>query len=141
MPELDGVDEAGGRAVVVRTLGGVEETWLDPADVRELLVAYGIPVVPERVADSVEEAVAASSELGYPVVVKTAEGGVHKTDQGLLELDLEDEDAVREAVARIGLPVIVQPMVRGGAELLAGVVQDPVFGPLVAFGPAASSPS
>ena len=53
----------------------------------------------------------------------------------MLELDLEDEDAVREAVARIGLPVIVQPMVRGGAELLAGVVQDPVFGPLVAFGP------
>ena len=33
------------------------------------------------------------------------------------------------------LPVIVQPMVSGGTELLAGLVQDPVFGPLVAFGP------
>ena len=42
---------------------------------------------------------------------------------------------MREAVARIGVPALVQPMVRGGAELLAGVVQDPVFGPLVAFGP------
>ena len=41
----------------------------------------------------------------------------------------------RAAAARIGGPVIVQPMVRGGVELLAGVVQDPVFGPLVAFGP------
>ena len=41
-----------------------------------------------------------------------------------------------EAAERIGWPVIVQPMVAGsGAELLAGVVQDPVFGPLVAFGP------
>ena len=41
---------------------------------------------------------------------------------------------MRAAVERIGVPVIVQPMVGGGAELLAGVVQDPVFGPLVAFG-------
>ena len=42
---------------------------------------------------------------------------------------------LREALARVGLPALIQPMVRGGAELLAGVVQDPVFGPLVAFGP------
>ena len=42
---------------------------------------------------------------------------------------------MREAVERIGAPVIVQPLLRGGTELLAGVVQDPVFGPLVAFGP------
>ena len=40
-----------------------------------------------------------------------------------------------EAAARIGCPVIVQPMLRGGVELLAGLVQDPLFGPLVAFGP------
>ena len=37
---------------------------------------------------------------------------------------------MREAAERIGLPVVVQPMLQGGAELLAGVVQDPVFGPL-----------
>ncbi len=42
---------------------------------------------------------------------------------------------MRAAVERIGAPVLVQPMIRGGAELLAGAVQDPVFGPLVAFGP------
>ena len=42
---------------------------------------------------------------------------------------------MREAAERIGVPVIVQPMLRAGAELLAGVVQDPTFGPLVAFGP------
>ena len=78
---------------------------------------------------------AAAGELGYPVVVKTAEAGAHKTDQGLLALDLADDGEVRDAVTRIGVPAIVQPMVRGGAELLAGVVQDPVFGPLVAFGP------
>ena len=42
---------------------------------------------------------------------------------------------MRAAVERIGAPVVVQPMVSGGTELLAGLVQDPVFGPLVAFGP------
>ena len=42
---------------------------------------------------------------------------------------------MRAAVERIGTPVLVQPMIRGGAELLAGVLQDPTFGPLVAFGP------
>jgi len=42
---------------------------------------------------------------------------------------------VRAAVERIGGPVVVQPLEGGGTELLAGAVQDPVFGPLVAFGP------
>ena len=66
--------------------------------------------------------------------VKTAEAGAHKSDRKLLALDLADEESVRAEVARIGTPVVVQPMIRGGVELLAGVVQDPVFGPLVAFG-------
>jgi acyl-CoA synthetase (NDP forming) len=50
-------------------------------------------------------------------------------------LDLADEDAVRAAAEQRGGPVLVQPFIKGGAELLAGAVQDPVFGPLVAFGP------
>ncbi|MET0938173.1 MAG: GNAT family N-acetyltransferase [Gaiellaceae bacterium] len=134
-PELDAVDYRAACGVVSRALDGTSDTWLAPAGVRELLTAYGIPVVPERVADSADEAVNAAAELGYPVVVKTAEPGAHKTEHGLLALDLHDADEVQEAVERIGVPAIVQPMVRGGAELLAGVVQDPVFGPLVAFGP------
>jgi acetyl coenzyme A synthetase (ADP forming)-like protein len=134
-PELTGIDEPAARGVVDRALESAPDSWLEPADVRELLTAYRIPVVPERVVASSEEAVTAAGELGYPVVVKTAEAGAHKTEQGLLALDLADEGEVREALARIGTPAVVQPMVRGGAELLAGVVQDPVFGPLVAFGP------
>ena len=112
-----------------------DEAWLDPAATRELLLAYGLPLVPERVSATADEAVAAARELGFPVVVKTAAAGAHKTEVGGVALDLGDEHAVREAAERIGGPVIVQPMIRGGAELLAGVVQDPVFGPLVAFGP------
>src|SRR5204862_4203622 len=58
----------------------------------------------------------------------------HKTETGGVALGLRDAREVRDAAERIGLPVIVQPMA-GGVELLAGIVQDPVFGPLVAFGP------
>jgi acetate---CoA ligase (ADP-forming) len=134
IPELDGIDRARASEIVARALAGSSDVWLPPDDVRPLLETYGIPVVSERTVRSPDEAVAAADTLGYPVVVKTAEAGAHKTERGLLELDLLDEAEVREAVARIGLPAIVQPMVQGGAELLAGIVQDPVFGPLVGFG-------
>jgi acyl-CoA synthetase (NDP forming) len=82
-----------------------------------------------------EEAVAAADELVYPVVVKTAAAGVHKTETGGVALDLRDPEAVRDAVTRIGPPVLVQPFLRGGAEILVGAFQDRVFGPLVALGP------
>jgi acyl-CoA synthetase (NDP forming) len=91
--------------------------------------------VAERIAAGADEAVAAAHELGFPVVVKTTAAGAHKTDAGGVALDLGDEDAVRAAAARIGGEVLVQRQISGGAELLAGIVQDPVFGPLVAFGP------
>jgi acyl-CoA synthetase (NDP forming) len=92
-------------------------------------------LVPERVVSNGEEAAAAALELGLPAVVKTAAAGVHKTETGGIALDLRDESAVRKAADAIGGPVVVQPMLRGGVELLAGLIQDPVFGPLVAFGP------
>jgi acyl-CoA synthetase (NDP forming) len=52
-----------------------------------------------------------------------------------VKLDLGTAEDVRAAAEQLAGPVLVQPFVRGGAELLAGAVQDPVFGPLVAFGP------
>jgi acetyl coenzyme A synthetase (ADP forming)-like protein len=135
VPSLDGVDRAAAAEVLQDALADASDAWLTPEATRRLLEAYGIPLVPERVAASADAAVAAAGELGFPAVVKTAAAGVHKTETGGVALDLGDEKAVRTAVERIGAPVIVQPFVRGGVELLAGVVQDPVFGPLVAFGP------
>jgi acyl-CoA synthetase (NDP forming) len=131
-PEVDSVEA---RRVVSETLAGRDEVWLDADTTRRLLTAYGVPVVPERVAESADEAVEAANDLGLPVVLKTAVAGAHKTEQGGIALGLRDERQIRAAAERIGLPVLVQPMVSGGAELLAGIVQDPVFGPLVAFGP------
>ena len=135
VPAVEGIDRSAGAAVVEKVLATDEDRWLDPAETRQLLLAYGFPLVPERVAISAEEAVSRARELGFPVVVKTATAGAHKTETGGIALDLFDEEAVRVAVDRIGPPVVVQPMIEGGAELLAGLVQDPVFGPLVAFGP------
>ncbi len=135
VPDLSEIDHAAAAMVIERALAHQDDVWLEPADARELLLAYGIPLVAEAVADSAVEAVAAAAGFGYPVVVKTAAAGAHKTEGGGVALDLTDADAVRAAVGRIGAPAIVQPMVKGGAELLAGLVQDPVFGPLVAFGP------
>jgi acetate---CoA ligase (ADP-forming) len=135
VPPLAGIDGERAESVVERALSAAEDAWLAPEDVRELLLAYGLPLVPERLAASADEAAALAAGLGFPAVVKTAAPGAHKTELGGIALDLADADAVRAAAQRIGAPVIVQPMVKAGAELLAGVVQDPVFGPLVAFGP------
>jgi succinyl-CoA synthetase beta subunit len=111
------------------------EGWLDGAAARSLLEAYRIPLVAERQAATPAEAVDAAAALGYPVVVKTAAPGAHKTETGGVVLDLRTPEDVRAAAERIGGPVTVQRYVTEGAELLAGVVQDAVFGPVVACGP------
>jgi acetate---CoA ligase (ADP-forming) len=130
VPELDRVDTARARELVAG-----DDGWLAAPQVRSLLEAYGLPLVAERYVESEEDGLAAVAELGFPVVAKTTVPGVHKSERGGVGLDLRDAGELRQALARVGLPAVIQPMVRGGAELLAGVVQDPVFGPLVAFGP------
>ena len=131
----EGIDRTAARRAVDEALATTDDAWLEPAAARALLTAYGIPVVPERLAADANEALAAAREIGGPVVVKTAAPGAHKTETGGIALNLETDDEIRAAVERIGSPVLVQAMIGGGTELLAGVVQDPLFGPLVAFGP------
>jgi acetyl coenzyme A synthetase (ADP forming)-like protein len=131
VPNLADVDRLAARKLVEDS----PEGWLDPDLTRQLLSAYGLPLVSECRVASVDDAVTAAEEFGYPVVVKTAEAGVHKTERGGVAIDLRDSEAVREAAQRIGAPLLVQPLVRGGVELLVGAVQDPVFGPLIALGP------
>jgi acetyl coenzyme A synthetase (ADP forming)-like protein len=135
IPVLDRVDATAARRLVETALSTSDDVWLDPLATRELLLAYGMPVVPEHVVADAEEALAVARALGTPVVVKTAAAGAHKTESGGVALNLETDDEVRAAAERIGGPLLVQPMISGGIELLAGIVQDPLFGPLVAFGP------
>jgi acetyl coenzyme A synthetase (ADP forming)-like protein len=135
VPRLTSIDAAAAAEVVATALADDDEAWLDPAATRKLLLAYGLPLVDERLAATPDEAATAATGLGFPVVVKTAKAGAHKTESGGVVLDLADAEFVRAAAERIGGPVVVQPQIKGGVELLAGVAQDPVFGPLVAFGP------
>lgn len=135
VPVVDGIDRARAEAVVSAALAASSDVWLTPGETRALLEAYGLPLVAERLAASPEEVVSVARDLGFPVAVKTAAPGAHKTEEGGIALGLVDGDEVRAAAARIGYPVIVQRMVSGAIELLAGMTQDPVFGSLVAFGP------
>jgi acetyl coenzyme A synthetase (ADP forming)-like protein len=134
-PDLEGIDRRTGERIVERALASRDDLWLEPPEARDLLQAYGVVLVEQRVVSRAGDAVAAAREFGFPVVVKSAAAGAHKTETGGVALDLGDEESVLAAAERIDQPLLVQPMIQGGVELLAGLVQDPVFGPLVAFGP------
>jgi acyl-CoA synthetase (NDP forming) len=121
--------------LIADALASSDDVWLEPADVRALLGAYGLPLVEERSAATPAAALFAATAIGYPVVVKTAAAGAHKTESGGVHVDLRDADSVARACAAIDGPVVVQRYVTGGVELLVGAIQDPVFGPLVAYGP------
>ena len=119
-----------------------EGGWLPPDACMNVLDAYGIPTVPWRSVTSADDAVRAAAELGDHVVLKAdVPGLVHKTEEGAVELDLRGEQDVRRAYARFTEAfgdrlhsVIVQQMARPGVEVLCGIVQEPLFGPLVVFG-------
>jgi acyl-CoA synthetase (NDP forming)/GNAT superfamily N-acetyltransferase len=136
--EVDAARELVAGALQSRPTGG----WLAPDLAAELLTRYGIPVLPVRMAHSADEAAAVAQELGGPVVLKAYWPElVHKSDLGAVLLGLSGEDAIRagyrDLVARLGdriRAVAVQPMAQHGLELLAGTVEDDVFGPLVVFG-------
>jgi acetyl coenzyme A synthetase (ADP forming)-like protein len=121
--------------------------WLSARETRSVLEAVHLPLPPGGVAASPNEAVALATRVGYPVAVKLASHTlVHKTEVGGVRLNLASADAVRTAFENIRTRVrqanqldamegvIVQPMVGGGIEVMVGVTQDPLFGPLIAFG-------
>ncbi|MGB1382100.1 MAG: acetate--CoA ligase family protein, partial [Ilumatobacteraceae bacterium] len=117
---------------------------LSEADSKELISGFGVRVPDERVAANVDEAVEAATGIGLPVVLKLMGDAIaHKTERGLVRLQLGDEAAVRQAAEELlalatpedgEVALLVAPMVRGNRELIAGVVRDPIFGPMVMLG-------
>jgi acyl-CoA synthetase (NDP forming)/GNAT superfamily N-acetyltransferase len=143
LPELSGLDLAGARAIVSAFLTANHDGgWLADADAAQLLASFGIPMVTTRAVTTPQDALRAAVELGGHVVLKAEVTGlVHKTDAGAVKLDLRTPDEVagayRELAGQFGSDlqrVLVQPMLAGGVETLIGVVQEPVFGPLIVFG-------
>jgi len=117
---------------------------LSEADSKALLAAHGLPVAGERQVHDAEAAVAAAGELGFPVVCKLGGDSIaHKTERGLVRLDLGDDAAVRRAATELlaaarpedgDVHVLVAPMVKGNRELIAGLHLDPQFGMTVMLG-------
>jgi acyl-CoA synthetase (NDP forming) len=96
----------------------------EPESLR-LLAEYGVPTVPMAECASAAEAVAAAERLGFPVVLKgVAEGVAHKSDLGLVHVGLADEAAVTAAYDSVKCRnVVVQTMIRGDLEAIAGVTR------------------
>ncbi len=140
VPELDGIREADARALTGRFLARhTHGGWLSAGETIELLGCYGIALIETRPVTTEEAAVRVAAELGGHVALKAdVPGLVHESDAGGVQSDLHTKGDVRRAYHRLadtfgsGLDrVLVQPMISGGIEVLIGVAQDPVFGPLV----------
>lgn len=125
---------------------GAERT-LPEGPSRRVLEACGVPVVNNQLVNSADAAVAAAGQLGYPVALKVETPDLpHKTDAGVLRLNLKDATAVRDAYGVIMANalkattaeringVLVQPMIPVGVEIMVGARVDPLFGPMVVVG-------
>ena len=143
VPELDNLRAADAQSIIdsflARMPGG---GWLSAGEADDLLRCYGIPMVEFRRAGDADAAVETAASLGGHVVIKAdVPGLLHKTSAGAVERNLRGADEVRAAMSRLQASfagrlsgVLVEPMITGGVETIVGVVQEPVFGPVVVFG-------
>lgn len=119
-----------------------DRTVLTEYESKQLLAAYGVPVVEEAMVLSVEEAVERAENFGFPVVIKGLGSKLtHKSERGLVRIGLTSKDEVRRAALEIEKAAgrdlegwLVQPQLPGRREFVAGLFQDPQFGPVIMFG-------
>ncbi len=122
---------------------------LDELEAFALLAAEGFPVVRHELAASLPQALAAARRIGWPVALKlSSERLAHKTEAGGVRLGLRGEAELEEAWAALSAAaaarglrpgdglrgLLVEEMVRGGAEFIIGGLRDAAFGPTVMFG-------
>jgi len=118
------------------------QTNLSEYESKRLLAGYGIPVTREALVGNSESLMEAINKIGFPVVLKGCSPDIaHKTEKGLIHVDIRNEDEALAAFKAIiaGMngtenSVLVQEMIRGKRELVAGLTRDPQFGPCVMFG-------
>ncbi len=145
--EISDADVPTARAVVAEALSeGQQKAWLDARQADTLLHAFGITTATARVVHTTDEARAAATELDGPFALKIA-APVHKTDIGGVRLGLEGPDEVARTVSELHADLerddrahiaaqgyLLQEMVSGGVETVAGVTHDANFGPLLMAG-------
>jgi len=147
VPDFDDIQPQAARALCRMALQESGAGWLSPEQTRSVLSAFALPLPRAGVCRNVEEAAALAQDIGFPVALKLASRQiVHKSEFGGVRLNLQDGSAVVKAFGEIRDRlvnenkldafdgVLVQPMIAGGVELMVGVTQDPLFGPLIGFG-------
>ncbi len=145
VPELPDIEPERGAAVVADVLAdSAQGRRLSRDEIAELMAAYGITTWPSRPVASVDEAVAAAEELGWPVALKAREEWLrHRVDLGGVRLDIGAEAELRaayQAVTAIGGTTIdVQAMAPPGVPVVVDTQEDPSFGVLVSVGVAGVS--
>ena len=108
---------------------------------KQIVAAAGVPVTREALVHSREEAMDQAAAIGFPVVLKGSSPELtHKTEMGMVRVNLKDKDDVARAydeLAGKGIDldgVLIQEMVKGSREVVIGLTRDPQFGPCVMFG-------
>ncbi len=115
---------------------------LTEAQAKEILKLYGVPVINDAAAQTPQDALRLAKTIGFPVVLKGLGSKLaHKTDRGLVHLNLKDAEALQAAADAIAQAAgadlegyLVAPMLKGRREFVAGMFCDPQFGPIVMFG-------
>jgi acyl-CoA synthetase (NDP forming) len=127
--------------------GQIARHTINEFDSKAVLARYGMPVCREQRVESLAEAQREAREIGFPVVLKVLSDTIpHKTELGLVALNLRSADELTEAWAQLSARIerldppardasfLLQEFVLGGIELFAGVSRDPDFGLTLAFG-------
>ena len=117
-------------------------TALSEYESKQVLASYGIPVTLEELVINPEDLSQAIHKIGYPLVMKGCAAEIaHKTERGLIRVDVRNEDEAHTAFKEITAAmdggekaVLVQQMIKGQRELVVGLTRDPQFGPCVMFG-------
>jgi len=117
-------------------------TALSEYESKQVLASYRIPVTVEELVDNSEDFLEAVGRIGYPLVIKGCASDIaHKTEKGLIRVDIRNEDEALSAFDDImaamdgaDKAILVQQMVKGQRELVVGLTRDSQFGPCVMFG-------
>ena len=146
VPDLPGIDSDLVSAMLAGKL--TEPGWLPVEDAAAMLTAYGIPLVPWRLAHNPAGAGRLAADLRGPLALKAISPRLlHKSEAGGVRLDLSGGRTVAAEARRMaralgggeGMRFLVQEMAAPGVELLVGVVHDPLFGPVLACGAGGTS--
>jgi acetate---CoA ligase (ADP-forming) len=141
------VSPAGTAESAARLIASAGNKTLTEREAKAVLAVYGVPVVQEQLVQTSVDAASAAQSLGLPVALKVESPNLpHKTEAGVIRLNLKSADEVRAAYDAVMVNadkvspkpringVLVQPMVPAGVEIMVGARIDPQFGPLIVVG-------